>query len=473
MSPLTLLLVVATLPIVAILALRRRRMGAVLASVAGTALGAFMVGLALASPGEHPLARIAVVGIGVVSFVAFGGSHTYYRHKVAEGEYSQTDVSLIGAASIAFAVLLGAASLADNIVVAWMLIEGTTILGVYLIAVGRHAHSVEAAWKFAVLCFTGVGFGLAGLGVLGAAAKAAHLPAPTTFAALASAAPHLAPLTVAAGLGLVFIGFGTKGGIFPFHWWLPDAHSQTPTPVSSLMSGALVPTALVLLARTMLALPVAAATLRPVLIAAGLLGLLLAILSIANQRDAKRLLAYSTVEHMALMTLALAIGNRAAMLAFAVHLLGHAVAKGSAFMGVGGLVEAAGSREIDRMAGSLSRAPLCSMLVVGSGASLVGFPIGPIFVSEVLLVVAAAQAGLVWLAALVAVLLVVAAAVFSERMLKMLMGAGHTAGTTLGVSFAAAPLLATVMGTALLVWRPTVVVDVVSAAAALVRGGGF
>lgn len=471
MSPMAILLVTAGLAIAIALVLREGRLGIGASAISGVALGAVMIALGMLAADAHPLARVALIGTGIVSITAFGGSHGYYSHKVLHGEYSERDAGLIGPASLGFVTLLGAAALAENIVVAWMLIEATTILGVYLIAVGRHAHSVEAAWKFAVLCFTGVGFGLAGIGVLDAASRAAGAGSPGTFAALAEVAPQLSPLAAALGLGLVFVGFGTKAGIFPFHWWLPDAHSQTPTPVSALMSGALVPTALVLLSRMLIAMPNAAATLRPVLLAAGVLGLVLATLSIAYQRDAKRLLAYSTIEHMALMTLALAIGTPLALAAFAVHLLGHAIAKSAGFMGVGGLVEAAGSREIDRIAGSFSRTPLCSMLVLASGASLGGFPVGPIFVSEVLLLVAAVQAGMWWLALVVGLLLVIVAAAFAERLLKMLMGVGRTGGPTPDKRLSAVPMAVVVAGSVLLAWRPGVLLDLIAATAALAGGG--
>lgn len=450
---------------------RRTPLGGAASAVGGTASGVAMLVTALVAGAANPLARVALLGIGAVSVIAFAGGGQYYRRKTGDGGYGHADVGLIGAASVIFVTLLASAALADNVVVAWMLIEATTVLGVYLIAVGRHAHSVEAAWKFAVLGFTGVGFGLAGLGIIEAGAKAAGLPAPTSFAALSATVPQIAPIAAAMGFGLVFVGFGTKGGLFPFHWWLPDAHSQTPTPVSSLMSGALVPTALVLLARMALAMPGPAHSLRPVLIAAGLGGLVISVLSIAYQRDAKRLLAYSTVEHMALMTLALAIGTPLALAAFAIHLLGHAIAKGAAFMGVGGLVEAAGSREVDRLAGSFSRAPLCASLLLVSGASLVGFPVGPIFVSEILLVLAAAQSGLWWLALVVGFLLVLAAAAFSERIVRMLMGASHASGTALGIGFAGVPAAAVAIGTVVLLWRPEAVAGLVRATAALVGAG--
>jgi len=471
MSPMAILLGFAAVAIVVSLVLRGDRFGIGAAAIGGIALGAVMVALGVIAADAHPLARVALIGTGIVSITAFGGSHGCYSHKVLHGEYSARDAGLIGPGSLGFVTLLGAAALAENIVVAWMLIEATTILGVYLIAVGRHAHSVEAAWKFAVLCFTGVSFGLAGIGVLDAAARTAGAGSPGTFAALAESAPQMSPLAAALGLGLVLVGFGTKAGIFPFHWWLPDAHSQTPTSVSALMSGALVPTALVLLSRMLIAMPVASATLQPVLISAGVLGLVLAALSIARQRDAKRLLAYSTIEHMALMTLALAIGSPLAMAAFAVHLLGHAIAKSAAFMGVGGLVEAAGSREIDRIAGSFARTPVCSMLVLASGASLGGFPVGPIFLSEVLLLVAAVQAGMWWLALVVGLLLVIVAAAFAERLLKMLMGVGRTGGPTPDRRLSAVPMAVVVAGAVLLAWRPGVLVDLVNAAAALAGGG--
>jgi len=465
------LLAISAVAAALVAAARRSHAGPVLASVLGTALGAGLVSVAVLSAAADPLSRVALLGCGVVSVVAFAGGYSYYQHQVREDHYSNTDASLVGSVSLLFVGLLGAAAMSDDVLMAWAFIEGTTIVGAYLVAIGRHAHSAEAAWKFSVLCFLGVGTGLAGLGILEALVAETASTGSLTFDSLGAVSASLPVVPAAAGLALLFVGFGTKAGVFPFHWWLPDAHSQTPTPVSALMSGALVPTALVLLARAWLAMPDAAGRLRPVLIGAALLGLLVATLAMAGQGDAKRLLAYSTVEHMALMLVAVAIGNGLALVAFSLHLLGHAVAKSGAFMGIGSLVESFGSRRIDRISGSTASTPLVSSLVIASGASLIGFPLGPIFVAEILLLIAAANAGLSWLAAALAVLLVLAGAAFGERVVRIVTGPSRAVTVTLGRSVALVPLAAVALSTVVLLARPAALSALIAAVASLAAGG--
>ena len=285
-------------------------------------------------------------------------------------------------------------------------------MGAFLVAAGDDRRdALEAAWKFATLCFAGVGFGLVGIGLLAASAKGIPGVVPTNLDSLARVSTQLDPNLLSLALAAVLVGFGTKAGLFPLHWWLPDAHSQGPTPVSALMSGGLVATSLAVIVKVLATLQGVAlvGAFQHVLIGSGVIGLFVASFSMIDQRDSKRLLAFSTVENVSVMAIAAGIGTPLAMAAFAVHLLGHAAIKTSAFLSVGAL--AARNAEAEMSTRSPERSPARparprSYLV--STAALAGFPPSPLFVSEVLLVFAAFSAHMPWLAIVVTALLTVA-----------------------------------------------------------------
>ncbi len=158
---------------------------------------------------------------------------------------------------------------------------------------------------------------------------------------------------------LAVLGFGTKMGLFPVHTWLPDAHSEAPTPVSALLSGSLLAVSFYAILRYY---QVAAGTLGPrfprdVLLVFGVASLLLAALYLFGQRDIKRLLAYSSVEHMGILAIGVSFGAPVALAGVLLHVLAHAAAKGNAFMGAGVLVRKFGSKRIGRSAAAWTRCP--------------------------------------------------------------------------------------------------------------------
>ncbi len=243
----------------------------------------------------------------------------------------------------------------------WVGIEATTIVSALLVGFSRTPQAIEAAWKYLILGSIGIGFALLGtllvyassVGVLGETSDA------LAWTRLVAIAPRLDPAFVRLAFIFALAGYGTKAGLAPFHTWLPDAHSQAPSPISAMLSGAALAVSLYALARFHL---VATGTLGPafsstLLVVFGLLSLVVALPFIVAQGDLKRLLAYSSIEHLGLATLALGFGGHLALLGFTLHLACHGLAKSTVFLAAGQLVAGRGSRRIGRLGGSLARSP--------------------------------------------------------------------------------------------------------------------
>ena len=198
---------------------------------------------------------------------------------------------------------------------------------------------------------------------------------------MAARLPHTA---VRLAFVLAVLGYGTKVGLFPVHTWLPDAHSEAPTPVSALLSGSLLAVSFYAILRFY---QVAQAALGPrfprdVLLVFGVASLLLAALYLLDQRDYKRLLAYSSVEHMGILAIGVSFGAPVALAGVLLHVLAHAAAKGNAFMGAGVLVRKFGTKQISSVTGGLDLLPWSGPLFLAAVLALSAMPPFGIFRSE-------------------------------------------------------------------------------------------
>jgi hydrogenase-4 component F len=295
-----------------------------------------------------------------------------------------------------FAAAMLWAPLVDGLALLWIAIEITTVVSALLVAIENTDTAAEAAWKYLLIASAGLGIALlatiflyyAGSTVLGQSYDLAFTPLLQAGARL----PHTA---VCLAFVLAVLGFGTKVGLVPVHTWLPDAHSEAPTPVSALLSGALLATSFYAILRYY---QVTAATLgstfpRGVLLVFGIASLLLAALYVLDQQDLKRLLAYSSVEHMGILALGVAFGAPIALAGVLLHVLAHAAAKGNAFMGAGVFVRAFRSNRIAAMRGGLDRLPLSAPLFLCAILALSAMPPFGLFRSEFEIVEGGLSAG--------------------------------------------------------------------------------
>ncbi len=285
-----------------------------------------------------------------------------------------------------FALTTLLAPLMNNVGVYWIAIELTTLVSTFLVGFERTRESVEAAWKYIVVVSAGISLALLGI-ILYYWAGSLHM-GPTyglTWSALRSVAPQLNRTLVITAFLLVFIGFGTKVGLAPMHTWLPDAHSEGPAPVSAMLSGALLNTAMIGIARFIQVADAARAGLLPrtIVVAIGALSLAIAALFITRQREVKRLMAYSSVEHMGVMALGFGFGGPLGIAGALYHMLNHSLNKSLMFFGAGDALHAFHSKRIGRIHYVLTAMPVAGALWIAGAVSITGAPPFGLFLSEV------------------------------------------------------------------------------------------
>ena len=324
----------------------------------------------------------------------------------------------------AFWAVLLAVPLVGNLGGAWLLIEATTAASALLVGFSGKAHALEAGWKYLILTSLGLGVALLGVVVLAAGIPGGGV-AELSWHALTTYSSGSERALVA--YVLLLAGLAAKIGWAPVHNWLPDAHSEAPPPVSALLSAALLPAVLLVAWRSEQALaPVIGARAgQDVLIFFGLMSLAVAVPFLWRSLPWKRLLAYSSLEHMGVIALGIGFGTPLALAGVAVHIAAHAVAKAVGFYAATPLIEHE-PRATERAVTGIARThpALGGVMGVSLGA-LAGLPPSPLFVSEVLIVAGGFQAGRSWAAAATALLLALGFLGLAHALLETTVGKGR------------------------------------------------
>jgi hydrogenase-4 component F len=372
-----------------------------------------------------PLSEFMLIVIGAVGLLATAATPGWLAVEIAAGRATKRTAVRHSVLVQLFLAAMAAAVLAASLGVVWIAIEGTTIVTAFLVGHRRTRASVEAAWKYVVICSTGIALALLGLLVLNAAAAAAHGPSGLSWAQLVSVAPHLDRAVTRIAVGLLIVGFGTKAGLAPLHAWLPDAHGQAPAPVSALMSGVLLSVAFYAMLRVKAIADLALGTgyARTLLVILALVSLLLAASLLIGQRDYKRMLAYSSIEHMSILALGAAAGGPLGLSAVLLHMLGHGLAKGSLFICAGQVLQVTGTHRISRVRALAAGYPLLAGCLGFGVLALLGFPPFSLFASEIGIARAGFAQGLTWPTAVALLLILVIAAALIGHVSRMLLGA--------------------------------------------------
>lgn len=379
----------------------------------------------------------------------------------------------------AFLAAMTVAVLAANLGVLWVAIEATTIVTAFLVGHRHTRASVEAAWKYVVICSAGIALAFLGTVLIYYAARRAGVPEADAldWPTLVAAADRLDPSVTRIGIALIVLGFGAKAGLVPLHAWLPDAHSQAPAPVSALMSGVLLAVAFTAVLRYQV---IADGALghgytQVLLVGVALLTLALATALLLGQRDYKRMLAYSSMEHMSVIALGAAIGTPLARSAALLHIAGHGLAKTVAFCSSGHILHLRGTARIGRVRGLLGQTPVLAGLFGLAIVALLGLPPFSLFASELGIVRAGFAGRLGWAATVALVLVLAAFAALATRTARMLLGPAPDAPGTpkpparLGPA-AAAPLVLGLLACAALGIALGPLGDVLDDAAAVLGG---
>lgn len=322
-----------------------------------------------------------------------------------------------------FVIAMYAMLLAQNLGYLWISLEATTLMSAPLVYYHRNRNSLEATWKYLLLCSVGIAFALFGTVLIFTSSQQGSSGGTIILSELIARGKNLDPLLLRLGFIFCVLGYGTKAGLFPLHSWLPDAHSEAPAPASAILSGALLNCALVALWRLTQIMNAAGQNhlVQEILITAGSVTVLAAGLMLIRQHDLKRMWAYHSVEHTGLLCLAIGLGSGSV---FLLHAINHTVVKVALFLLAGNIIYLCGTKNLNKIRGLLRSVPLLGILLAAGGFAIVGAPPFGMFVSEWLLIRDTLLSGRIW-----AVFLVIAG--LSVTFIAL---ASHLSGVIFGVT---------------------------------------
>lgn len=367
-------------------------------------------------------------------------------------------------------------TLSDHIMVMWIAIEATTLTSAPLIFTHRTPTALEATWKYVLICSVGIAMALLGSVLITLAMDVGHVKVTVSFSALTEAAKQLDPVWLKAGFVFIFVGYGTKMGLAPMHTWLPDAHSEAPSPASALLSGVLLNCAYLGIFKTnkiMVAAGLSGFS-GMILMVFGLMSILAAATFIIKQTEYKRMLAYSSIENMGIIAFGTGIGGIGAYGAM-LCLIHHSMIKSSLFLTSGNIHSGYHTWFIDKIGKMPARMPKTFVAFFAGFAGISGFPPFGMFIGELLIIFGAFRAGHYVMAAIFILSLCFIFAGFSNQIIKMSFGDVSDDLTTpipekASLVWPQYALLLTSL--ALCVWMPDIlyqtIIDAVTA-----MGGGF
>jgi hydrogenase-4 component F len=349
--------------------------------------------------------HIDAFNVYLVVLTAFVGvttsifSRPYMRHVCDSGKVTRRHMRLYHAMFQGFMFTMLLALTTNNLGVVWVAVEGATLATVLLVSLYRTPEAVEAAWKYFILCGVGIAQALFGTVLLYFAAQHALADPASglTWSVLYEHAGELHPTVMSIAFVFLLVGYGTKVGLVPLHNWLPDAHSEGPTPMSAVLSGLLLNVALYAVVRMKMITDGALAggdnaqLAGQLMMGFGLLSFLVAGLFLHRQRDIKRMFSYSSIEHMGLITFAFGIGGPLATFGALLHMLVHSLTKSAIFVTVGHATHIAGTQTIDHIRGLIRTQPAVGWGLLLGVVAIAGFPPFGVFTSEFLLLSATMQ----------------------------------------------------------------------------------
>jgi len=285
-------------------------------------------------------------------------------------------------------------TLSDHIMVMWIAIEATTLASAPLIYTHRSAASLEATWKYVLICSVGIALALLGSVFITLSMDVGGVNVPVAFSSLTDVAKQLDPLWLKTGFVFILVGYGTKMGLAPMHTWLPDAHSEAPSPASALLSGVLLNCAYLGIFKTNKIMQAAGLGdfSGTILMTFGLVSILAAATFILKQTEYKRLLAYSSIENMGIIAFGTGIGGIGAYGAV-LCLIHHSLIKSSLFLCSGNILLGYGNRLIAATGQMARHMPKTFVAFFSGFAGISGFPPFGIFIGELFIIMAAFQTG--------------------------------------------------------------------------------
>ena len=321
------------------------------------------------------LAKVVLATASVLFAICAVYAQGYLRHR------AERDNRIFVGGLLVLLSAMTVVALSQHLGLLWVAIEITTLSTAPLIYFNKTARSLEAAWKYLLVCSLGIALALLGTFFLALAGAGEGGPRSLLVSDLVRAGRHLSSPWVRAAFVLLLVGYGTKMGLAPLHSWKPDAYGEAPGILGALLSGGVTSLAFVALARVVQVCTAAGEGpfARDALVGMGLLSMALASVFMVGQRDFKRMLAYSSVEHMGILALGLGLGGAAASGAM-FHTVNNALTKGVLFLAAGNIHRAYGSKRVDDVRGAARRLPLSGPLFLVGFLAVTGSPpFGPFF----------------------------------------------------------------------------------------------
>lgn len=335
----------------------------------------------------------------LVTLTAFVGfttalfSRPYMRIEEERGKLSAGRLRLYHSMYQMFTFTMLLALLTNNVGILWVALEAATLATVLLVSLYRTPASLEAAWKYFILCGVGIAqalFGtillyLASERVLGSGGGA------LLWTHLNEVKGSLEPTVLSIAFVFLLVGYGTKAGLAPLHNWLPDAHAEGPTPISAVLSGLLLNVALYAVVRSKVLVDGALGShlAGNLMMGFGLLSVVVAAFFLSRQKDVKRLFAYSSIEHMGLATFAFGMGGPVASFAALLHMTVHSLTKSAIFFAVGHAAQKAGTQVIEDIRGLVNVSPAVGWSLMLGALAILGVPPFGVFASEFLILTTA------------------------------------------------------------------------------------
>lgn len=342
---------------------------------------------------------IDALNVFLVTLTAFVGlttsifSRPYMRVERDHGKMTPPRLRLYHSMYQLFTFTMLLALTTNNMGIVWVAMEAATLTTVLLVSVYRTAASLEAAWKYFILCGVGIAQALFGTVLLYMAAEQVIGPegGALLWTNLDAVKGRLDPNIITLAFAFLFIGYGTKVGLVPVHNWLPDAHAEGPTPVSAVLSGLLLNVALYAILRCKVLTDGALKNhlTGHLMMGFGLVSVVAAVFLLIRQRDVKRMFAYSSIEHMGMMTFAFGMGGPIASFAGLLHMTVHSLVKSAIFFAVGHAAQKAGTQVMDEIRGLIRVSPTVGWGLMLGVLAILGMPPFGVFASEFLIVTTA------------------------------------------------------------------------------------
>ena len=329
----------------------------------------------------------------LVGFTTSLFSRPYMRIEQHHGKLTVNMLRLYYSMYQLFSFTMLLALLTNNMGILWVAMEAATLTTVLLVSLYRTPASIEAAWKYFILCGVGLAQALFGtillyfaaekiLGAGGTALLWTHLNEVKT---------QLEPTVLSLAFVFLLVGYGTKVGLAPLHNWLPDAHAEGPTPVSAVLSGLLLNVALYAVVRSKVLVDGALGShfAGNFMMGFGLLSVVMAAFFLSRQKDVKRMFAYSSIEHMGLMTFAFGMGGPVATFAGMLHMTVHSLTKSAIFFAVGHAAQKSGTQMMDGIRGLIKTSPTVGWGLALGTLAILGMPPFGVFTSEFMILTTA------------------------------------------------------------------------------------